>query len=62
MDPRSLDYLLTEEEYRAFREDGYFLMKDALPPNLVQRYLEITREVVEEYKVSIMCQWIVTSA
>jgi ectoine hydroxylase len=50
MDPRSLDYLLTEEEYLAFREDGYFLMKDALPPNLVQRYLEITREVVEEYK------------
>ena len=50
MDPRSLDYLLTEEEDRAFQEDGYFIMEDALPPDLVERYIEITREVTDEYK------------
>ena len=50
MDPRSLDYLLTKEEEAAFEKDGYFVMEDALSAESVERYIDITREVVEEYK------------
>ena len=50
MDPRSLDYLLTKEEEAAFQKDGYFVMEDALPPESIESYIAITREVVEEYK------------
>jgi ectoine hydroxylase-related dioxygenase (phytanoyl-CoA dioxygenase family) len=52
MDPRALDHLLTKEEERAFNDDGYFVMEDALPPELVQRYKAVTKDVVEEYKAA----------
>ena len=53
MAPRSLDYLLTKEEEAAFEKEGYFVMEDALSAESVQRYIDITREVVEEYKRKI---------
>ena len=35
MDPKCLDYCLTEEEARKFKRDGYFIVPDALPPDMV---------------------------
>ena len=50
MDPRSLDYLLTDDERQQFEEDGYFIMEDALPPDQVERFREVTRDVVAEHR------------
>ncbi len=35
MDPKCLDHLLTEEESIQFERDGYIIVKDALPQNMV---------------------------
>ena len=35
MHPKCLDYCLTEEEARKFKRDGYFIVPDALPPDMV---------------------------
>ncbi len=37
MDTQCLDHLLTEEEERKFDEEGFFLVEDAIPPDLVVR-------------------------
>lgn len=50
MDPRTLDYLLTPEEETAFERDGFFVMHHALPPDKVEHFREVTRDVVEEHK------------
>ena len=50
MDPRSLDYLLTDDEQYQFEENGYFVMEDALPPDQVARFREVTRDVVDEHR------------
>ena len=36
MHPKCLDYCLTEEEARKFKRDGYFIVPDALPPDMVR--------------------------
>ena len=35
MHPKCFDYCLTEEEARKFKRDGYFIVPDALPPDMV---------------------------
>ena len=50
MDPISLDYLLTDDEQYQFEENGYFVMEDALPPDQVARFREVTRHVVDEHR------------
>ena len=37
MDSSCLNHLLTDEEYRQFEEQGYFVVENALPPQLVER-------------------------
>ena len=36
MHPKCLDYCLTEEEARKFKRDGYFIVPDALPSDMVR--------------------------
>ena len=35
MDPTCLEHSLTEQERQQFEEDGYFIVKDVLPPDLI---------------------------
>jgi len=37
MDATSLDYLLTEEERRRFDQDGFFIVEEAITPDMVAR-------------------------
>ncbi len=37
MDTHCLNYLLTEAEHRQFEKDGYFVIEEAIPPELVRR-------------------------
>ncbi len=37
MDTNCLNYLLSQAEHRQFEEDGYFIIEDAIPPDLVDR-------------------------
>jgi ectoine hydroxylase-related dioxygenase (phytanoyl-CoA dioxygenase family) len=37
MNTDCLNYLLTEEEHRQFEDNGYFIVEDAIPPDLVKR-------------------------
>ena len=43
MDPKCLDYCLTEAEARKFKRDGYFIVPDALPPRHGQRSRRCSR-------------------
>jgi hypothetical protein len=37
MDTSCLDHLLTEQERHQFEKDGYLIVEDAIPPDLVTR-------------------------
>lgn len=37
MDPTCLNYVLTEEERRKFNEEGFLIVEDALPPDMIER-------------------------
>ena len=41
MDASCLDHLLTDEENRLFQEDGYFVVHNVLPPELVSALIPI---------------------
>ena len=50
MDPRAVDYCLTEEERLCFERDGYFIIDDALPEDLVDELIPIVDRVDGEYR------------
>ena len=41
MDSTCLQYTLTEEERRQFEEDGYFIVRDVLPLDLVEKLIPV---------------------
>ncbi len=49
MDPKCLDYCLTEAERQAFEQDGYFIVENALDPDHVEKLVEATDRIDAEY-------------
>lgn len=50
MDPRCVDYVITEEERLAFARDGFFVLEDVLPDDLVEELIPIVDRVDQEYR------------
>ena len=48
MDPKCLDYCLTEEEAIQFKQDGYFIVPDVLPSAQVSDLVEAVDRVDSE--------------
>lgn len=48
MDPKCLDYLLTQEESIRFERDGYFILENALPERLVDGLIPAVDRVDRE--------------
>ena len=50
MDASCLDHLLTDEENRLFQEDGYFVVHNVLPPELVSALIPIVDRLDAEHR------------
>lgn len=50
MDPRCVDYLVTEAERLAFERDGFFVLEDVLPDDLIDRLIPVVDRVDAEYR------------
>ena len=50
MDSTCLQYTLTEEERRQFAEDGFFIVRDVLPRDLVAQLIPIVDRLAAEYR------------
>lgn len=49
MDSKCLNYRLTDDERNQFEENGYFVVKNALPTDLVESLLDATDRIYENY-------------
>ena len=49
MDSKCLNYRLTDDERNQFEENGYFLVKNALPTELVESLIDATDRIYENY-------------
>ncbi len=49
MDKKSLDHCLTEAERKAFEQDGYFIVENALDPDHVEKLIEATDRIDAKY-------------
>ncbi|MCZ6633876.1 MAG: phytanoyl-CoA dioxygenase family protein [bacterium] len=67
MDPKCLDYRLTEEESIRFERDGYFILENVLPQDLVEDLVDVVdrvdgayreREEMDSYRRSNMLDFI----
>ena len=45
MDIKCLDYCLTEAERKAFEQDGYFIVENALDPDHIDKLIEVTNRL-----------------
>ncbi|MEE3257825.1 MAG: phytanoyl-CoA dioxygenase family protein [Candidatus Latescibacterota bacterium] len=50
MDATCLEYALTEEERRQFEEDGYLIVRDVLPADLVAELIPVVDRLDAEYR------------
>ncbi|MDP6036995.1 MAG: hypothetical protein QGG64_00435, partial [Candidatus Latescibacteria bacterium] len=50
MDQRCLDYCVTEEERLRFERDGFFVLEDALPEDLVDELIPVVDRVDGAYR------------
>ena len=50
MDPRCVDYCLTEEERLQFEADGFFIVDDVLPPDRVEQLARVSDRVDQEHR------------
>lgn len=50
MDPICLNHRLTEEERLQFETDGYFMIKDAVPLDLVEKISQVMDRLNDEYR------------
>ena len=50
MDPACLNHCLTEEERLTFDQKGYFIISDALPPEMVQDLSEVTGRIDAQHR------------
>ena len=50
MDPRAVDYCLTEAERLSFERDGFFVIEDVLPDDMVEALIPIADRVDQEYR------------
>ena len=50
MDSTCLQHTLTEEERRQFAEDGFFIVRDVLPRDLVAQLIPIVDRLAAEYR------------
>ena len=50
MDPKCLDYCLTEEESIQFERDGYFILENVLPQDLVADLVDVVDRVDGAYR------------
>ena len=51
MDLTCLQYTLTEEERRRFAQDGFFIVRDVLPLDLVDKLIPIVDRLDAEYRL-----------
>jgi len=49
MDHKCVDHCLTEAERKAFEQDGYFIVKNALDPDHVEKLIEATDRIDAKY-------------
>ncbi len=49
MDKKCLDYCLTDAERRAFEQDGFFIVENALDPDHVEKLIEATDRIDAKY-------------
>ncbi|MEE2992671.1 MAG: phytanoyl-CoA dioxygenase family protein [Gemmatimonadota bacterium] len=50
MDPTCLNYLLTDQERRQFEEDGYFIVKDVLPREMIPELIAVVDRIDAELR------------
>ena len=50
MDAKSLEHCLTEDERRRFERDGFFIVQDAVPPELVTELIAAVDRLDVEYR------------
>ncbi|MCY3818469.1 MAG: phytanoyl-CoA dioxygenase family protein [Gammaproteobacteria bacterium] len=50
MDAACLDHRLTEEERRSFEEEGYFIVRDVLPPATLARVIDAADRLYVAYR------------
>jgi ectoine hydroxylase len=50
MDPRCVDYVITEAERLAFERDGFFVLEDVLPDDLVDELIPVVDRVDQDYR------------
>jgi len=51
MDTKCLDYCLTETERKAFEQDGYFIVENALDTDQVEKLIELTDSLDNAHRV-----------
>ena len=51
MDSTCLQHTLTEEERRRFAEDGFFVVRDVLPLDLVDKLIPVVDRLDAEYRL-----------
>ena len=53
MDTKCLDYTLTDDESIQFDRDGYFIIEDAIPDDLVNKLIPVVDQIDGDYRKKI---------